>query len=257
MSKKNAILFFVSIYIFISIASHAQSPRQYTTNYNGWFVYTGNHKLSDKWGLHLEAQWRRYNIILDNQQLLLRAGVNYYFNSQVSVTAGYCYAITYPYGLFAAKSMFPENRAWEQLQIKNNVGAVEVINRFRLEQRFINTPVQENGVYEPGDAVYTNRVRMLNRFSIPFKGKTIEDKSLYLSAFDEVYINYGEHVTLNILDQNRACLALGYKIPKAGRLEIGYLNQLIFRGDGIKVERNHTLQIALYSNIDFRKKKQQ
>ena len=256
MNIKKSIFLLISICIYSS-SSYAQSPRQYTTNYNGWLVYTGNHKLSDKWGIHLEAQWRRSNVILDNQQLLLRTGINYYFNSQVSVTAGYCFAETYPYGEFAAKAAFPENRAWEQLQIKNNVGAVEVINRFRLEQRFINTPVLKDGIYEPGDAVYTNRVRVLNRFSIPFKGKTIEDRSLYLSAFDEVYINFGKHVGFNILDQNRAYLAIGYKIPKAGRLEIGYLNQLAFKSDGIKVERNHTVQIALYSNIEFRRKKKE
>jgi hypothetical protein len=249
------IIILAGICIFSNIPGQAQSPRQYTNNYNGWLVYTGNHKLSEKWGLHIEAQWRRSNIILDNQQLLLRAGINYYINSQSSVTAGYCFAETYPYGKFAAKAAFPENRIWEQLQIKNNVGAVEVVNRFRLEQRFINTPVLENGIYEPGDAVYTNRVRLLNRFSIPFKGKTIEDRSLYMSAFDEVYINFGKRVGYNILDQNRAYLAIGYKIPKAGRLEMGYLNQTVFKSDGIKVERNHTIQIALYSSIEFRKRK--
>jgi hypothetical protein len=246
----------ISCCILGSMIGRAQSPRQYTTNYNGWLVYTGNHKLSDKWGLHLEAQWRRSNIILDNQQLLFRTGINYYFSSQVSVTAGYCFAETYPYGEFAAKAAFPENRIWEQLQLKNNMGAVEFINRLRLEQRFINQPVLDNGMYEPGDAVYTNRARILNRFSIPFKGKTIEDKSLYISAFDELYINFGKQVGFNILDQNRVYLAIGYKIPKAGRLEIGYLNQLAFKSDGIKVERNHTVQIALYSSLEFRKKKE-
>jgi hypothetical protein len=257
MNIKKSTTLLTSICLFISILAQAQTQRHYTTNYNGWLVYTGNHKLSDRWGIHLEAQWRRSNIILGNQQLLFRTGINYYFNPQVSVTAGYCFAETYPYGEFAAKAAFPENRLWEQVQIKNNVGAVEVINRFRLEQRFINTPVLENGEYEPGDAVYTNRVRILNRFSVPFKGKTIEDKSFYLSAFDEVYINFGKQVGFNILDQNRAYFAIGYKIPKAGRLEVGYLNQLVFKSDGIRVERNYTFQIALYSNIEFRRKKQE
>ncbi|HET6224899.1 MAG TPA: DUF2490 domain-containing protein [Bacteroidia bacterium] len=249
---------FVIMFAFISVNTcFAQTPRQYTTNYNGWFVYTGNHKLTDKWGLHLEMQWRRSNIILDNQQLLLRGGINYYLHPQVYLTAGYCYALTYPYGKFAAKCMFPENRIWEQINFKTSVGAVEVINRLRLEQRSINSPVlQEDGAYTPGDAIYTNRARALLRFSIPFKGKTIEDRSLYASAFNEVYINFGKNVGYNIFDQNRAYVGIGYKLPKVGRLELGYLNQLIFRGDGIKVERSHTLQISLSSNIEFRKKKE-
>jgi len=235
--------------------SPAQTKRQYTTNYNGWLVYNGNHKLSDKWGLHLELQWRRSRIVLDNQQLLTRVGLNYYLNGQVSITAGYCYAITYPYGAFAAKCMFPENRIWEQINLKSSIGIVEVINRFRLEQRYINSPVLEDGIYEPGDAVYTNRARALIRFYVPLKGKTIEDRSCYVSGFNEVYINFGKNVGFNILDQNRVYLGIGYKMPKVGRLEIGYLNQLILKSDGIKVEKNHTIQVSLTSTIEFRKKK--
>jgi hypothetical protein len=242
------------LFLFSGLFLNAQVKRQYTNNTNGWFMYVGNHKLSDKWGLHLEAQWRRNEIILHNQQLLLRAGVNYHLNAQVALTAGYCYVITYPYGGLAAKAMFPENRIWEQLNMKTGIGAVEIINRFRLEQRYVNGPVLRDGSYVPGDAVYTNRVRWLNRYSVPFKGKTIEDRSVYFSFYNEIYINFGKNVGYNIFDQNRAYLALGYKIPKLGRLEIGYLNQLIFRPDGIRVEQNHTLQVGLSSNFEFRKK---
>lgn len=254
--QKKIVPSFIILFLFSSLILNAQVKRQYANNNNGWFMYVGNHKLSDNWGVHIEAQWRRNNIIIHNQQLLLRAGINYYLNTQVSLTAGYCYVITYPYGAFAAKTMFPENRIWEQLNMKTGIGAVEIINRFRLEQRYVNNPVLKESEYVPGEATYTNRVRWMNRYSVPFKGKTIEDRSLYLSFYNEIYINFGKNVAYNIFDQNRAYLALGYRIPKLGRLELGYLNQLIFRGDGIKVEQNHTLQVGLSSNIEFRKKKE-
>lgn len=247
----------IIFFMITQVGTAQQLKRQYINNYNGWFAYSGSHKISDKWGLHLEVQWRRSNLIMDNQQLLMRAGINHYLNSQVYVTAGYCYVITYPYGGFAAKTMFPENRIWEQINLKTGIGAVEIINRFRLEQRYINAPVQQdNGIYEPGDAIYTNRARALIRFYLPFKGKTIEDRSWFASAFNEVFINFGKNVGYNILDQNRAYLGIGYKLPKAGRLELGYLNQLVLKNDGIKMERNHTIQISLSSSIEFRKKKE-
>ncbi len=238
------------------LKGHSQSQRQYATNWNGWIMYVGNHRLSDKWGAHLEAQWRRSEIILGNQQLLLRTGISYYLNSQVSFTGGYCYVITYPYGELASTATFPENRIWEQLNMKNAIGSVEIINRFRLEQRYVYSPVLKNGEYEPGDAIYTNRVRWMNRYSIPFKGKNIEDKSVYITFYNELYINFGKNVRYNIFDQNRAYAALGYKVPTLGRLEIGYLHQAIFRADGIRVEQNHTLQLGLTSTIEFRKKKE-
>ena len=229
----------------------------YTDNNNTWFMYLGNHKISEKWGIHLEAQLRRNDFISKPQQLLLRTGINYYFNNQVFVTAGYCFVETYPYGEFPAKVAFPENRLWEQLQIKTQLKRVEWVSRFRLEQRFSNLPVinTTQSIYEPGDAVYTNRFRLLNRFSKPFKGETIVDKSLYATVYDEFFINFGKNVAANFLDQNRAYAGIGYKIPVVGKLEVGYMYQTIFKGDGVKIENNHTIQIGLSSNINFYKNK--
>lgn len=249
------LIFRIIIVLFLCSSSvHAQ--REYVWHNNGWFMYFGSHKLSDKWGLHLEAQVRRYNFITDDQQLLLRAGINYHFGANVFATAGYCFVQTAPYGNYPAKSAFPENRSWQQLQVKNQLGRFEMISRFRSEQRFVNVPVLADGVWRPGEAQFSHRFRFLNRVSIPFKGKTIEEKTVYFSVYDEIFVNAGKNITFNVFDQNRLYAAFGYRFPKLGRLEIGYLNQLIFKSDGVKVENNHTLQVGLFSSIEFRKKKE-
>lgn len=226
-------------------------------NFNAWYMYFGDHKFSEKWGIHLEAQFRRSGLIADPQQLLLRTGLNYHFNQQVFATVGYCFVETAPYGEFPAKADFPENRIWEQLQLKSQNGRFEWINRLRLEQRLVKSPVattSDPNSYKPGDAVYSNRFRLLNRISVPFKGNAIVDNSLYFTVYDEVLFSFGKNVAANALDQNRAYAAFGYKIPKVGRLELGYLYQTINKADGVKRERNHTLQVGLSSNIDFFKK---
>lgn len=233
----------------------AQSLHSYAHNNNAWFMYFGDHKISSKIGIHLEAQWRRNDIVSNPQQLLLRTGLNYHLNAQIFITGGYCFVSTHPYGSFPVKATFPEHRIWEQLQMKTQLQRIEWISRFRLEQRFSNLPVlnTSNIKYEPGDAVYTNRFRLLNRFSLPLQGKTISDKTFYLSAYDEFFINFGRYVANNIFDQNRAYIALGYKVPKLGKIELGYMNQIIQKSDGIKIENNHTLQVAIISNTDFYK----
>jgi hypothetical protein len=250
------IIILSAISICLSSIISAQSVRQISTNTNAWFMYFGTHKLSDKWGLHLEAQVRRSNFLAQAQQLLLRGGINYHFNPQVTATVGYCFVETEPYGKLPVRSSFPENRLWEQLQLRNQIGRFEWISRFRLEQRYVQVPVLTGATYAAGDAVYTNRFRILNRFSIPFKGKTIVDKSFYLSVFDEIMVNFGEKVALNIFDQNRLYVAIGYRFPTVGRLELGYLNQWIVRGDGKTIEDNNTIQVGLSTNIDFYKKVQ-
>ena len=250
-------LFILTFGIFAFGIGMAQSPiRNVQPDNNGWFMYFGDHKFSEHWGIHLEAQFRRNEIIAKPQQLLLRTGINYHFAPNAIATAGYCYVNTSAYGVFPAKCAFPENRFWEQLQVKSQAGRIEMTTRLRLEQRFSKLPaLQSTGEYAPGDDVYTNRARVLVRLSVPFKGKTIEDKSLYFSCYDEAFVNFGENVQSNIFDQNRVYAAIGYKFPKWGKLEIGYMNQMIVKSDGVKVENNHTLQVGFFSTLDFRKKK--
>ncbi|MFZ4545327.1 MAG: DUF2490 domain-containing protein, partial [Saprospiraceae bacterium] len=166
---------------------------------------------------------------------------------------GYAFVETYPYGKLPVNHAFSENRFWEQVQVKNQLKNVEYVSRFRLEQRYVNSITGTLGNYSEGIAVYTNRFRLMQKFSIPFKGEKIVDKSLYISAYDEFFINFGKNVKYNIFDQNRAYVALGYKIPKVGRLELGYLNQMLMKPDGIKIENNHTLAVTLSSTIDFYK----
>jgi hypothetical protein len=228
----------------------AQSIRKTTNNSNGWLMYFGDHKFSKKWGVHVEAQVRRHDVVADWQQLLLRPGINYHFNDNAFTTVGYCFVETWPYGEFASKSAFPENRWWEQVQYKTQTGRVEWVNRLRLEQRFVHNPVASgDGTFVPGDAVYSNRMRWLNRISIPFKGEKIADKSLYITAYDEVMASWGKNVQYNMFDQNRAYIALGYKLPQVGRLEVGYMNQTVLKGDGVRSEHNHTLMVGLSSTI--------
>jgi hypothetical protein len=257
--RDKAILGMASMLLVMLLCQHLnaqQTPlHQYAVNRNAWLMYFGDHKFSDRLGVHLEAQFRRYDRGASPQQLLLRTGLNYHFSPQVFATVGYCFVETYPYGDQPVRATFPEHRLWEQIQIKSQAGPFEWVNRLRLEQRFSQLPVSDDGgVYEPRDAVYTNRARILNRFSIPFRGKTIEDKSLYATVYDEVFINFGKNVAANFFDQNRLYAAIGYRIPKVGRLEIGYMYQTIHKADGIKIEQNHTLQVGLSSTLDFYKK---
>ena len=231
----------------------AKAQRQTANQTSSWFMFFGTHRIAPKWSLHSELQWRRSNGFLQPQQNLLRTGINYHMNADVFITVGHAFVHTYPYGAFPAKTDFSENRLWEQIQVKSQAGALEVISRLRIEQRWMHQPVLQNGIYKAGDAVYQNRFRLLNRISMPFKGKKILDKSFYFSVYDEILINAGKNVGMNIFDQNRAYLALGYKIPAIGRLEIGYMQQTVMKSDGIRLENNHTFMLGINTNLDFYK----
>jgi hypothetical protein len=230
------------------------AQRQHTHNCNAWFAYIGDHKISKKFGLHLEYQERRANVIAENMQHLFRTAINYHVLPNVFVSAGYAYVYTYPYGGFPVKSTFPEHRIYQQLQYNTAIQKSEVVTRFRLEQRFNYLPqLQANGQYKSSSkSIYTNRFRISQRLSLPFTGNTIKDKNFYATTFNELFINFGKNVAQNIFDQNRFFLGLGYKLPKVGRLEFGYLNQILVKPSGLNIENNHTLSLALNANFNLK-----
>jgi hypothetical protein len=55
----------------------AQVPRPRDSNALGWYAYIGRHRLAKDWDLHLEGQWRRSDVILRWQQLLIRPALIY------------------------------------------------------------------------------------------------------------------------------------------------------------------------------------
>lgn len=243
---------------FMASAQNTPSVRENTTNTNAWFMYFGNHKFSKSFGLHAEVQVRRNDVIQNWQQLLLRTGLDYY-TSQVRYTIGYAFVETYPYGEYPVAHAFPEHRMWQQALVSNGVGRVKLSHRYRLEQRWLGNSV--TGEFENGR--YENRFRYMVRANIPLQGKTIEPKKFYLGFYEEVFINFGNEVGYNIFDQNRLYGALGYHLGKIGRIEVGYLYQLIQQRRLLLntipskniIENNHTIQVALISDISFYKEK--
>jgi hypothetical protein len=84
---------------------------------------------------------------------------------------------------------------------------------------------------------------------------------IFATLYDEVFINFGKDVGYNIFDQNRLYGAIGYSISPTLKMELGYLNQVVqlrsLDAASLKnrIENNHTLQIALFSNVSFGKQK--
>jgi hypothetical protein len=231
--------------VLSSPAVHAQAPRISDSNRNTWYMFFGDHRLTDKWGVHTEFQFRRQNTIKDPQQTMVRPAVNYYLRDGVLLTMGYGFFETYPYGGFPFPREFPEHRIFEQVQINNSIGRVALINRYRLEQRWAKFP---SGT----DYLFLNRMRYMLRANVPLVGTTIDAHEPFVSFYDELFIGFGGNVP-NIFDQNRAFASIGYKFNKQGSIEVGYMNQTLQQRNQRVYEHNHTLQIILTYNMDFRK----
>jgi long-subunit fatty acid transport protein len=249
----SSILVLSVLFLTVSEYSFGQQTRIHTRNTNGWFMYFGNHKISDRFGIHAEAQLRRFELIKDHQQLLIRTGLDYYLKDNSRITAGYAYIETFPYGEFAVQHAFPEHRTWQQFQTSQTLGKIRFVHRYRLEQRFIGNSI--NGTMQ--NARYENRIRYMARITIPLAPDWKTPVSF--AAYDEVFVNFGKQVAYNIFDQNRLYAAFAFSLTDHLRLEAGYLYQMIqlrsLNNQGLlprnRIENNHTLQVALYSSLPF------
>ncbi len=216
------------------------------SNNNIWLNYVGDHPLGDgPWGVHLESQIRRAEMGEDWQQLLLRTGINYTLNPNWTFTAGYAWIQTYKYGEFPAAADFPENRFYEQAAFTHKGFGLEWTHRFRLEQRLIGEV--DVATDEVTNWRYENRFRYMLRTSIPLSS----DKKWYLPIWDEVFFNFGNNVSKNYFDQNRAFIGIGRQLTSSTKLEVGFMEQTLQRRGGEIWENNHTISVWLISKWPF------
>ena len=250
---KNLIVIFC---ILITPFCYGQVPtfeHKIDDNSHFWGVYTGTIKVAKHWGIHSEFQWRRHNFIQSWQQNLSRIGVNYHLNDNVILTAGYGYIQTFPYGsqpINHFDKVVSENRLWQQLQLNHSLGRFSFNHRYRLEQRWTEKWLDKN---QQDGYLYTNRFRYFVRATVPISKSKLEPKAFFLTAFNELFINFGHNIKSNVFDQNRFFVGLGYQLTKSTSFQMGYLNQLIEKSNGILFENNHTLLTMCTLNLDCQK----
>jgi hypothetical protein len=247
-------LFTLCLFVLSLQSSIAQ--KNIANQQHAWAMYTGNHRLSEKWGIHTEYQFRRADGFNDWQQSLLRLGVDYYANASLQLTAGYGLITSFAYGEQPIAHETTENRIWEQVIFTGKLGRIELQHRYRLEQRFIeNWEKDTDNTFYLDGFLFRQRIRYRLLLTMPLSRKSLENNTLFLSVYDEPFLGFGAGIGENILDQNRLYLALGWRFTKDFNVQLGYLNQYIVKANGIDHERNHTLQIGLTYNLNLRKSK--
>lgn len=234
----------------ILTAHRSDAQRQILTNHHAWYNYFGNHRFTEKWGVHTELQLRRANWLPQTQQTLARIGTDYRLNDHVMITAGYAWIFTDRYGKLPATKAYQENRAWQQIHLIQQLSKITLQHRYRLEQRWVEAFSSDT---TPTQTIYSNRIRYRFQTLIPLNNQKIELNTWFVVFNNEVWINFGKNIKYNIYDQNRAYAGIGYQFSKSGNAQLGYLHQAIFKADGIHVESNHTVHVAITYNIDLRK----
>lgn len=231
---------------------NAQSERRSDFNNTNWLQTINTIRIDQKFGVHLEYQWRRENGFRNWQQSLLRAGINYKLNEAVTLHLGYGFIQTFGYGDYPAltSGSFPEHRIYEQLNLRQALNKWTFAHRFRIEQRWLRRIVNSTSG-SAKDWYFLHRFRYQFRVQRVLWKKT--EKELYSAAADEIFIGAGKNLGLNIFDQNRLFGLLGYRINKHLALEAGYFNQTLQQGrpvnNQIIIQRNNGMVGSVMLNL--------
>jgi hypothetical protein len=225
----------IGIMLFLTNCLFAQLNKN-VPKIGNWSMFFGQIRLTEKFGIHAEAQFRDYKLLNQPEQILLRTGIVYYLNPLANITLGYASVSNFLYNDEPFESpTINENRIWQQLLMKNSIGKFFFEHRYRVEQRWLKS--QNNNTYR-------DRIRYLLRMIIPLNKKTIENQTIFLSFYDELFIN----ITSNPFDRNRLFGAVGYQFGNGLNLQLGYMAQTV------NISTKHYFQTAVNYTFDLRKK---
>tara|TARA_R110002012_G_scaffold54189_6_gene138971 strand:+ start:1901 stop:2593 length:693 start_codon:yes stop_codon:yes gene_type:complete len=222
MIKKLAPLFI----LFGLSTINAQQPGE--DELGAWYMYFGMNKISERFSLHTEAQFRYYEPTSNFNQMLLRTGLNYHINPNAIATAGYAYIQTdTSFADIMDQVDSREHRIFEQFILRDKVWEFLFEHRYRLEQRFFDF----GGVTDT-----QHRARYRIQMTLPLTN------TFFLNFYDELFINLQD----NLFDQNRLYGAIGVNITENSNVQLGYLRNQF---SNAVYDR---LQFAVFYNPDLR-----
>ena len=210
------LLLSLAFLLSLPIKSNAQTN---PSEMGAWYMYIFNTRFNKDslWGVQGDIQHRNYNIIGDLQQLLIRGGLTYMpKESPLKLTFGYAYISTGLQGNLVDKVI--EHRLYQETSFPIKMGKNIFSNhRFRYEIRFVeNQDIR-------------TRYRYNLFFNIPLNNLTFEAKTIYLSLYNEIFINgqrkIGNGKTVSFFDRNRIYGAIGYVIRKGLKMQFGMMRQ--------------------------------
>lgn len=205
-------------------------------SFNSWYLLLNHYQINDKWKVGNEVHYRNDGW-KDSQQLIIRPFAGYSPSERSTLSGGYSYLETYPYGPYQFEGIIKEHNIWEQVELKHESKKWKFIHRYRLEQRWITTydsTLNEHNLSNPIKG---------QRFRYRLTLKRDIGERYFLHLFDELWVRgsmVGDDITY---DRNWIFLGLG-RIIGNGNVQLAYLHQNIRRGDN-SVEIHPSLQVVI------------
>ena len=251
---KNRFLSLFCLLILMHFNSSAQNVEKLDNRilYTKWYA-ADFFSDSTKWAWEIDVVYRRQSELAESNvwskplRFSVRPWIAYQFTKRTRVSLN-------PIGLFNSAPRFPTENDLERqferelrttLQINNYVyyGRFNFTHRLRFESRW-------RGIDNPDGTRHNFRFRYRIRLRTPLNSDYFhKNKTLYLSNYHEVHIEFGKDYGTNYLSQNRNFVGLGYRFWDWTRVELGYIYQLNTRSNNTQVDVNRGFMFYLFLDV--------
>ncbi|MCV9929765.1 DUF2490 domain-containing protein [Flavobacterium sp. LS1R49] len=241
---------FISLFSIILLLISTVANAQTQNTFSGWSAAFFTYKLNDKFSIHFDGQARSTDELKDIQSYIIRPGLNYQIKDNMIATVGYAY-IGNNRNIMDVDGWVPEHRIWEQFILNQKFALysrpVTLQHRFRLEQRYMGQATIEQNELVTDSYDFAQRLRYFARSIFPLSPTDNFTKGAFVALQNEVFVNIENAPNDRFFDQNRAYLALGWRVSPKFDIEAGYMNQFILGKNNNTV--NNIVQLAAYVRL--------
>ena len=244
--------FRVILFLLLSILCQAQTKEKNIDHQSIlWTRYYNQLLLTEKWSLHSEFDNRVFLKPVQENLYVVRIQGRYKINDQLETGAGFAYfSVDTQVPEINPDYNTPEYRCQQDLTWKSNVNKVTLIQRFQVEERFIRNASKEE-LLSGTTFFWRFRYRLQGDYTFWKKEKQL----LKAVVSDEIMFNFGEKIIKNTFDQNRIYAAIHYGLNSNLALELGYLNSLQRRVNGIDYFNRDIIRFSIFHKIKISKKR--
>jgi hypothetical protein len=239
----------ILVLLFLAINAFPQTEKHIHYREQTWLGYFNQTRLTNKFGLWLDVQYRQTDNFIDRPfQLLIRPAVTYFIKDNLRFNVGYALVEHFPgKGLSTTR---PEHRPWQQIWWNQKYTGLTTLQWLRFEQRF-NRKVADDELQD--DYNFNYRLRYNVSFFIPLNRKELIAKTPFLALQNEVFLNFGKKIVYNTFDQNRFFVGVGYQFTSHLNAQLGYMNVFQQEASGTNYFSTNTVRLFLFHSIDLRK----
>lgn len=256
--KKQALIYLFLLYFGVTDfkAQDFSVPKEkdsYHTSGLWTGVYT-KYRISERFLYYGEYHYRRRNnFINDMAQIYLRFGTTYLVNPKFEITAGIVTPVYWAPDQEAPNidKRVMQYRLWEQFLFVQSLDRAKIYHQLRFEQRWKRN-YEKNSPFK-----LTYRFRYKISSYIPLNSDYLRPKTLFLSLYEEIFIQAGKSVIYDHMEDNRIFIGLGYILNSNIQLQAGYMYTYRHGGSPYLYEQRHIPRISLYHNLDFYKLKKE